>query len=76
MWSFASLKTTWGDVSHRGNHDTFYLILQIPTSPREAEGFAGRRLDSPNSNFSEFTSTEQKGKAIFLDSVAIRKTTL
>jgi len=76
MWSFASLKPTWSDVSHRGNHDTFYLILQIATSLREAEGFFGRTLDSPSSNFSEFTSAEQKENAIFLDSAAVRKTTL
>jgi hypothetical protein len=75
MWSFASSKPTWCGVSRRGNHDTFYLTLQMPTSLREDEGFVGRRLYSPSSNFSEFTSAEQKANALLLYS-ATRKITL
>jgi hypothetical protein len=45
------------------------------TALREDEGFVGRRLDSPSSNFSAFTSAEQKENAV-LPYSAIRKITL
>jgi hypothetical protein len=38
----------------------------MSTSLREDEGFVGRRLDSPSSNFSEFTATEQKENVVLL----------